>query len=96
MCYERVRISEGWGWKVAWLSWWRRVVVMLIYTAINMKRVKILVVRAADQAREQFSINCWNTDDEIFLSKNSIKVLHGDYVQVYRESERKAFCTVGR
>ena len=69
---------------------------MLIYTAINMKRVKILVVRAADQAREQFSINCWNTDDEIFLSKNSIKVLHGDYVQVYRESERKVFGKDGR
>ena len=71
-------------------------VVVFIDTAINMERVKILVVRAADQAREQFSINCWNTDNEIFLSKNSIKVLHGDYVQVYRESERKVFGKDGR
>ena len=69
--------------------------VVLMDTAINMERVKILVVRAADQARKQFSINCWNTDNEVFLSKNSIKVLHGNYVQVYRESER-VFGTEGR
>ena len=65
-------------------------------TAINMERVKILMVRAADQAREQLSINCWSTGNKIFLSKNSIKVLHSDYVQVYSESERKTFCTEGR
>ena len=96
MCDKGVRVTKGWGWKVAWLSWWRGVVVVFIDTAINMERVKILVVRAADQAREQFSIDCWNADDEIFLSKNSIKVLHGDYVQVYRESERKDYGTEGR
>ena len=61
--------------------------VVLIDTAIHMERVKVLVVRAADQAREQLSINSWNTDNEVFLSKNSIKVLHGDHVQVYGESE---------
>ena len=69
---------------------------MFIDTAINMEMVKILMVRAANQAREQLSINCWNTDNEIFLSENSIKVVHGDYVQVYRESERETFGTEGR
>ena len=91
MCDTWVRVTQGWGLKVAWLSWWRWVVVMLMDTAINMERVKILVVRAADQARKQFSINSWNTDNEIFLSKNSIKVVHGDYVQVYRESKRETY-----
>ena len=96
MCDKWVRVTEGWWWEVAWLSWWRGVGVVLIDTAINMERIKILVVRAADQAREQFSIKSWNTDNEVFLSKNSIKVLHGDHVQVYRESEGEILGTEGR
>ena len=60
---------------------------MIIDTAIHMERVKILVIRAADEPGEQFAVNSWNTDDKIFLGKSSIKVLHSDYVQVHRESK---------
>ena len=87
MCDERVWITECWRWKVSRLCWWRVVVVVIIDTAIHMERVKILVIRAADEPGEQFAVNSWNTDDEIFLGKSSIKVLHGDYVQVHGESE---------
>ena len=69
MCDKRVRITKGWGWKVAWLSWWRWVVVVFMDTAINMERVKLLEVRAADQAREQFSENVGTQTMEYFLAR---------------------------
>ena len=87
MCDERVWITECWRWKVSRLCWWRVVGVVIIDTAIHMERVKILVIRAADEPGEQFAVNSGNTDDEIFLGKSSIKVLHSDYVQVHGESE---------
>ena len=60
--------------------------MVFMNTAIYMERVKKLMIRAANETRKQFSINCWNTDNEILLGKHSIKVLNGHYVQVYRKS----------
>ena len=89
MLDKRVRVTKCGRRKVAWCRWGRRVGVVFMNTAINMERVKILMVRTANKPREQFSINCWNTDNKILLSKDSIKVMNGHYVQVYRKSGRR-------
>ena len=85
---EGDRVSKYWWREVPRLSWWGRVGVGLVNAAIHMERVKVVMVRAADKAGEQFSINSWNTDYEVFLSKDRIKVLDGHNVQVHGESER--------
>ena len=63
--------------------------MVFMNTAFVIERVKKLMIRAANETRKQFSINCWNTDNEILLGKNGIKVLNGHYVQVNRKSGNK-------
>ena len=40
-----------------------------------MERVEELVVGAADEAREEFVVDGGNTDDEVFLGQNCVKII---------------------
>ena len=89
MCYDGVRVTKCGRWKGVGWRWRKRVWVVFMNTTINMVRIKIFMIRAANKPRKQFSINCWDADNEILLCKHSIKVLDGYYIQVYRKSGKE-------
>ena len=50
-------------------------------TSVNMERIKELVLRTADEAREQFVIDSGNTDNEVFLGQDCVKIIRFDHIR---------------
>ena len=50
-----------------------------------------LVIRTVEKSWKQSPVNCWNTNDEIFLSQNCIKVMSRHHVQVDRKPGKYKF-----
>ena len=56
--------------------------MILFNTSIHVKRIKILILRTAEEPWKQFAIDCWNTDNEVLLGSLQVEVLNGDNVKV--------------
>ena len=65
-------------------------------TAVNMERIKVVVIRATYQAREKFAINGWDTHHKVFLSQDSIEIVDSYNVKINRISRIKWRRTKGR
>ena len=72
--FRRSSLSE-WTWQILrwWWRWWRR--REGVDAAVNVERVEELLVRTADEAREEFIIDSGDTHYEVFLGQNCVKII---------------------
>ena len=56
-------------------------------TAVNVERIEELVVRTADEAREEFLIDGGHTHDEVFLGQDCVKIIRCHHVRCDRKPE---------
>ena len=84
-------LSE-WTWKV--LRGERRRWRWRVDTAINVERIEELVVRAADEAREELLVDRGNTDDEVLLGQDGVEPVGSHHVGGYGEPGKVGRVTV--
>ena len=70
--FRRSSLSE-WTWQIL-RRWWRRW-RQGVDAAVNVERVEELVVRTADEAREEFIVDSGDTHYEVFLGQNCVKII---------------------
>ena len=61
---------------------------MRMNASINMEWIKELVFRTADEAGEQFVIDSWNTDNEIFLGQDCVKIIRLHHIGSHWKPEK--------
>lgn len=81
---RRSSLSE-WSWKILWWGrrrwwwWWR------VNAAVDVERIEELVVRAADEAGEEFVVDCRHADYEVLLGQDCVKIIRSHHVRGDRE-----------
>ena len=90
--FRRSSLSEWTGQILRWWwRWWRR--REGVDAAVNVERVEELVVRTADEAREEFIIDSGDTHYEVFLGQNCVKIIGRNHGR--SDGEPEIFQTFG-
>ena len=87
-------LSE-WTWEVLRRERRRRRRWRWVNTAVNVERIEELVVRAADEAGEEFLVDRGNTDDEVLLGQDGVEPVGSHHVGGYGEPVEVGRFTVG-